>query len=571
MKKKKTVKKLSLNETEKLLKDKTILFAMWDCENKNHYLYQSIYLPMKRVFGNVVLYDTKKKNVEYGPYLMKKKLIEKIGREKPDFVLFSVWGCGEFESIDLPEEINKASPKTKIVSLLGDDDRDFEISSRFYAPLIDYNLVAQVHYVPHFEKEGNRAFPFFSIDTEHFKPLNLKKKYDVSFIGAPIGPRIELIRFLIKNGIKVNIWGKNWLGYPEFKDYYRGTLDDGEYLKIISESKINLSPSKNMHGEPHFKGRVFEFGACKSFCLVDYFSGYLRFLEENKEIVFVKDNNDLLKKIKYYLKHEKEREEIASRAYNKIVKNYDLVEDLKRIFGVILQEEGSFVRKSLPELTEKIKVISKKDIRKGFSYVNDKLKDSNYIGFKENEFKPHKYKNYFQAYALEKTGKNISCCDYYACFSEGENYLRFRPERAIRVIRKADFDGLLNLDQVMVRKEYFLNNFEKFKRIFDSKVIDFINEKDVAFIDIPLTKIQRLNQNNLKVIRGIDSEMLDKIFQLNFVIRLYVMMRNKKYIFNPYFYKLIIIPLLNRNISILRYLFNAIFNENNWMKLKGLN
>src|SRR3989344_1002993 len=563
-------KKLTIKEAEKLLKQKTMLFATWDCENKKHYLYQSLYPPFKDIFKEVVMYDTKIKNFEYGSHLMRKNLISLIREKKPNSILFGVWGCGEFESIDLIEEINKASPKTIIVGLFTDDERDFEISSRYYAMLLDYNIVNQVHYVEQYKKEGYRAFPSFGIYLKNFKPLGLKKKYNISFIGAPIAPRIKLMRYLINKGIKVNIWGNSWFNYPEFKDFYRGMPDDKEFVKIINESKINLSPSKNMYGEPHFKGRVLEFGACRSFALVDYFSGYLKYFKENKEIVFAKDDEDLLKKINYYLRNEKEREEIARNTYKKVVKNHDISAIYKKMFTEIIEEQANLSRKQIPKTNDKVLKITKKDMKRGFNYVKEKLKSIQYVGFIGEDNLPYNYKDYFQAHCLEKTKKDISCCDYYLCFNKKENYLRFRPARAMNAIKKEYFNRLIILSQLMTTKDYFLNNFEKFKKAFDGETIDFISENNTAFIDIPLLKITSSNKNIRKTIRDLGIESLDKAFQLNFIVRLYPLVYQKRVFSDSYLYKLVIKTLLEGNGTILKYLYNAYFNEGNWTSLKNI-
>lgn len=566
----KSKKELSFKEAARLLKQKNIFFVMWEGANKKHYLYQSIYLPLKKMFKEIVLYDTKIENIKYGPHQMRKNLIEQINKIKPDYILLTIWGCGEFESIDLIGEINKASPETKIIGLFTDDDRDYEISSVYYALFLDYSIVNQVHYVPKYRKEGHKAFPSFSIDLKNFKPMNLKKKYDVSFIGAPIQPRIELMRFLIQNGIKVNIWGRNWFKYPEFKDFYKGIPDEKEFVKIINESRINLAPSKNMYGEPHFKGRILEFAACKSFALVDYFSGYLNYFKENEEIVFVKDKDDLLRKIDYYLKNEKEREKIAENSYNKVVKNHDLVLVYSNIFREIINEENNASNKPLPKIKKKIFTISKKDLGKGIDYIKENFKNYDYINFKEGSQISYKYKDYLQSYSLEKTKKSISCCDYYVCFNEGANYIRFRPSRAIKVLEKEEFNDLINPNQLMTTKQYFLDNFDKFRALLNGKNTDLVNESNSAFIDIPLVKIKRLNKTNLKGIKSLGPNSLEKAFQLNFIVWLYSLIIQKKIFLNSYAYKLIIMPLLQKNNVILKYLYYAYFNKSNWIKLKEI-
>jgi len=66
------------------------------------------------------------------------------------------------------------------------------------------------------------------------------------------------------------------------------------------------------------KGKFFEGSSCKTFVLTGYCDEYPRLLKEGKEIIMYQDREDLLEKINYYLKHEKEREKIANITYKKI-------------------------------------------------------------------------------------------------------------------------------------------------------------------------------------------------------------------------------------------------------------
>ena len=563
-------KKLTLNETKKLLKDKTILFNMWNCEYTDKYMYQNFYPPIKELFKEVILCDPKKRLIKYGPNEMKRILIDSVKINKPDFILFTVWGCGEFESIDLIEKLREVSPKSKILGFYADDDRDFEISSRFYAPFMDYNLVVQPDYTDKYISEGNKAFSFYVVDTKNYFPLNLKKKYDLTFIGSPSPPRIETMKFLMDNGVKVNIWGRGWLEYPEFKDIYRGSVNTEDFNKIISESKINLGFSKNQEGKPHFKARILENGSLKAFTLVDYFEGYANLFKEDEGIAMFKDNQELLDKTKYYLKNDKERSKIVENAYKKITSEMDIVERMCEIFREIFSDEKNPDKKKILMAKKTAYEFSENEISMNPQNLKNKMKGYDYVILKNGNINTHKYKEDFQIYSLEKTGKNVSCCSYYIYSKTLGNVLRFRPFHAFKNLDQASLNKLLNLNQFIVSKKFFLENFDKIKRSYETDVIDFVSKENTLFIDVPLFKTDKLNRTNIRGINGLGGRLLTKAFQPNFILKLYTKIYQKKLLSDSYPYRLLIVSLLNGNTAIPKYLYSSVFNSGNWDKLKKL-
>lgn len=558
-----------LRTTKDNLKEKTVLFVMWNCEYKEKYLYQNWYLPMKDVFKEVLLFDPKKRIIAHGPEKMKEELLDTVKKVRPDVILLTVWGCGEFESLDLPEQLREVSKESKIVCVYADDDRDFEISSRYYAPLMDYNLVIQPDFTEKYIKEGNKAFTIYAVDAKVFTPPNLEKKYDVSFIGAPSPPRLKTMKFLIDNGVNLSLWGRGWLEHPEFQKVYRGEADAEEFKKFISQTKINIGFSKNKDGLPHYKARVLEVGALGAFSLVDYFKGYTNFFIENKEIAMFKDDSDLLQKIKYYLKNEKERELVAKNAYKKIIAKLDMTQRVKEVFTEIFKDKNV----SFPGFNTKDKKVynfTKDEISQGIDSAKNKLKEYDYVTFEEENIIPHQYKKDIQIYSLEKSGKEISCCDYYIKSKTLGNILRFRVFHAFKNINRETFNQLLNLNQLMVSKNYFLSNFDKINGVFEGEIIDFVDNKNTAFVDTPLLKIEKVNSTNLKGINSLGGKSLSRAFQLNFVLKLYSKMSKKKILADSYIYNLLIYSAFSRNISLLNYLFNSVFNKENWAKLKSL-
>jgi len=561
-------KKFSIKETGRILKTKTLMFSMWDCENDKSWPHQHVYLVIKKLFKETILFDPRKKRFEYGPEGMKERFISLIKKKKPDYLILMV-GSNEL-NIDTIELINKVSPKTKVIADFGDDDIDFEIFSRYYALFLDYYLIGQPQYIPQYKKEGfKNAFSRLATNTVDHRPMKVKKEYDVSFVGTPLAPRVETLKLLIKNGIKVKLWGRGWNNYPEFKSIYGGTLTTEEVVEVVNKSKITLGLSKNRYGEPHFALRVFRVGACKAFQLVDYFPEYTKYLDKDKEIVMFKGDEDLLRKIEYYLKHVKEREKIAGRAYKKIISTLSMENVLKELFRKTLEDEKGFSRKRLPRLEKKIIQLSGEDLYLSLRDIKEKLKGFDYVCFSHGKCTINKHRNYLLSYALEKTKKEIGCCDYQIVYKELGDFMTFKTGRCLKNLEKDSFNRLLNINQIVLSKKYFLKNLGKIKGIFSGREIDFVEEKNTAFISIPLVEVNELNRNGRECINKLDNHSMEKAYQLGFMVRLYILLHRKKILFNSYPYKLIINSLLRGDMFVFRYLLGSTLNKENWFRIKN--
>lgn len=535
------VRNLNITEMKNFLKNKKIIFAAWKVERKDDNPYQNWYLPLKDLFGKVIAFDTAKHYFHHGKKLMNKKLLDLINKEKPDYV-FSLLIYDEIDPLTL-QKIRIISPKTITLNMFTDDDWRYDDFSRFYSIFIDYPIVniTDVDMKKPYLKDGIKNLSLsFGMNCSLFRPLNIEKKYDVSFVGRPNASRVSLVKLLLENGININVWGDGWENYLEIRKAYRGHLPAVELVKVTNQSKINLGFTQGGYGKLQIKGRVLEIAACKSFCLLEYFSAYNKYFKEGKELVMFKNNKDLLNKIRYYLKHEKEREKIAEAAHKRMIKQYNKHLELIDYFSEIRRVESQLFNKNLPILKGTVSIISINDINKGDEYINKKIGSAEYVAFKtKNMIEEHPLKLYLQQYALEKTGKEISCCDYYISSGHLENYLLFKARAAFAALEKRDFNLCLNLSQIMIKKEYFLDNLEQFKAALNGEIFSLIEDKNTSFISIPLLSINK--------ILGIEYQVFKKAFQLKFLDALYALYYQKKLLFNPYLYSLIFNSLFNNH------------------------
>jgi len=500
------------------LKKQKIIFAMWNAASTKHQPNQLWYPPLKKLFGEVILFDPHEEMRRHGPEGMKKNFLAIVKAQQPKFILF----FGTYTEFDVHtiKEINTIAPQTKTIMFFGDDDVQFGPMSRYYAKFVDYVLVGQTQYMDKYKTDGlHNAFELSGVSLDTYKPIKRDKIYDATLIGTIIPNRVELVRFLLKNGVNIRLWGHGWQDYPEFKRIWGGPVDFEDFLRITSESKINLSLTLSRYGVPHIKGRVFEIAACKSFQLVGYFEEYLKYFKEGKDIVMFKDNNDLLEKIKYYLAHEQEREKIAHNMYETAVKKCDLFDIYAKIFSEIIAEEKKFVRQKLA-INKKIAILSGADFTTSTNMVKEKINSADYVGFNIRGARISEYRDYFLAHALEKTGKDISCCEYYLDSLFFKNSTLFQVSESIGAIDAKDFAALLNINQIMVTKKFFLENFESLRALSENAHPEIINEKNTAFVSMPLVWINKFSK--------VKNTSMEKAFRTDIVHRLQYSINNRK-------------------------------------------
>jgi spore maturation protein CgeB len=161
----------------------------------------------------------------------------------------------------------------------------------------------------------------FSVDINVYKKIGLPKIYDVltsSTIRRDVYPnRSRVNKLVIKMGLKAVI----------------KRVVHQKYIKVINQTKICII-STNVFNSPNMK--FTEFTSCGSFVLSDEPADMQELgFENGKHLVIYKSMNDLRNKIKYYLKHEKEREAIAKNGMEFTRKNHNNDIRVKEMLGFI--------------------------------------------------------------------------------------------------------------------------------------------------------------------------------------------------------------------------------------------
>lgn len=163
-----------------------------------------------------------------------------------------------------------------------------------------------------YQLENSFWMPYAASKKHHMIKYTDEKTRDIVFIGGMIPERQRLCH---KFGIEhLNAFGPN-------------------YIKEMQASKIcfNLSMSYDINA------KYFEILSTGTFMLTNYNEHFHKFLEYNEDIekMFYYSEEDLGKKIKYYLENDEEREKIAKNVYSYIYKNHTYENRAKLILSKI--------------------------------------------------------------------------------------------------------------------------------------------------------------------------------------------------------------------------------------------
>lgn len=161
----------------------------------------------------------------------------------------------------------------------------------------------------------------WSVDTRVFRDYGFERKYDVSSLGAvsPYYPLRQRIQEVLPNTAGINFFTKKrpreWNLNPE-KHLFREN-----YAKVLAQSKISIFDTSILN---YPVAKFVEAMACNTLVMAPmpfdgedlHFEPGFNFVEINKE--------NFLEKIRYYLRHENERREIARQGCE-TVKKYHTV------------------------------------------------------------------------------------------------------------------------------------------------------------------------------------------------------------------------------------------------------
>ena len=253
-----------------------------------------------------------------------------VDRKEPDIVIFSLLGKSHLNPTNKSYEHIK-SKGCKMVFMWPDVFQGWGIPQ---IEDLNQNGFADLHVCWGAEKNlakdyDNLIWLWAPQDETLYYPTesSSEQTIPVSFLGSVRYPeRQKYLRYLIDNKINILVDG----GQRE-----KG-LSPIRYAELMRHSKISINFPGGPEGNDQCKGRVWEILASKSLLLERKNNPIKNYLKPNVHYVEFENEEDLIKKINYYLDNDKEREYIVNKGFNAFKKKYNA----KTFWASITKELG---------------------------------------------------------------------------------------------------------------------------------------------------------------------------------------------------------------------------------------
>ena len=243
-------------------------------------------------------------------------LLEKIAEYQPDLIFLitnKLPGTANkvLQWSTLDEIMNNL--KIPIVALWGDlPTHEQVIISKKLLPYAVFNIgTAITAALARINRPDKYLYMWVPRDSRVFNNPNKKRDIDVGYLGSPRKDRLPYIIYLIKNGIQVLYGGgegQEHLSVEQYADRYQ-------------RSKIVLSFSRSRVSQV-INARPFEVMLCGAMLLEQESFETMKLYIPYVDYVPYTSKRDMLKKAKYYLAHDEEREKIAQSGQKKTEELY---------------------------------------------------------------------------------------------------------------------------------------------------------------------------------------------------------------------------------------------------------
>ncbi|MGO9059414.1 MAG: glycosyltransferase [Candidatus Binataceae bacterium] len=193
-------------------------------------------------------------------------------------------------------------------------------------PVYDLYASTKQAIIPDLERAGcKRAIyvPFGYKPSQHFAERALQSgvafESDVVFIGGCDSDRIPYFETLVRSipGIRLALYGGYWNASPLLRKYWYGVAMGRDFRLALSETRIALNLVRRANRDGHVM-RTFEIPACGAFMLAERTDEHLKLFEENREAAYFGSPEELVEKVRYYLKYEDQRHLIAAAGHRKV-------------------------------------------------------------------------------------------------------------------------------------------------------------------------------------------------------------------------------------------------------------
>ena len=335
-------------------------FNSYDPQGGHTFEFQNFLKTFQAMPGVEVFEHPFDRILEVGKDKYNEELFELVSRVRPE-MLFVFMYTDELDPATLDRIKNET--KTKTVAWFADDYWRFFNYSKRWAPHFSNVVTTYSKAVDWYRAAGfsNVILSQWACNTATYRPVDVPKDIDVSFVGQRKSGRAVIVDALTQAGVSVECYGAGW---------EKGRVSQEEMLAIFSRSKISLNltdrksvwdpsvlariflrksitrivPDSHLIDNfqawrhcaiPHTHARPFELAGCGTFVISGWSEDVGHYYRPDAEMVFYRNPDELAEKVGYYLRHDKEREAIAQAGFLRTMKEHTYEARFKKIINEI--------------------------------------------------------------------------------------------------------------------------------------------------------------------------------------------------------------------------------------------
>ena len=200
------------------------------------------------------------------------------------------------------------------------------------ARVVDYVYISNKTHIQINAGKGFSNFRYLPCPTEPriFRYYPAEIKYDLLFIGGSSGDYRRALLKRVAKKFDLIVAGTQWKGMG-FR--YLPAIYGKEFSILCGQAKISLGFNHNvgLTLDGYFSNRLPNLLASRAFVIQTYSKGLEKIFGNRKHLVWFKSEAELFSIIAYYLKHPKERENIAKRGQQAILTHDTYDHHVKKI------------------------------------------------------------------------------------------------------------------------------------------------------------------------------------------------------------------------------------------------
>jgi spore maturation protein CgeB len=176
----------------------------------------------------------------------------------------------------------------------------------YYDIHITYSTLIKRQLMQQFGAQKVFVLPFgyqlTDVEYDSLQVMNTDEILRVCFVGNPDRKRAQLIRFLVQNGVPVDVYGSNWNRFLEPSPTLKiqGQVNGFDFWKTIVKYRVQLNILRLQNENSH-NMRSFEIPAAGGIMLAPATYEHTQYFSVDKEIFTYKTDSECVEKCKFIL------------------------------------------------------------------------------------------------------------------------------------------------------------------------------------------------------------------------------------------------------------------------------